>query len=379
MKKKTLALHALALAAGLLGSAHAEGLNVKLSGYGTVAGAVTNNDDLEFRSKTGRSKGVGESIDFGNDSRFGVQAVVDFSKELSFTGQLVGQRRMVGKEDADDGRDKDLDPQVEWFYAQYNITPNFSARLGRVVLPAFLMSDSLNVGYAAPWLRAPLHLYASQVMGNLDGVQLNWRDSFGGVNVSVQGSYGKAEGYGLLPHLGSFQVSSKESYAFSATAEYGDWLGRVGTVRLNTPFSGLPTHPTIHDNYVSAGLQYDNGTAVVMGEWAKRTENAMPYVGKIIEGKYAYLAAGWRFGPVLPMVIWSKADNDSSTLVPMSTARDKNHPKSIGVSVRYDIAPSIALKAQVDQYKANDPLAFVTPGTNDNKVSVFTVGADFVF
>jgi len=50
------------------------------------------------------------------------------------------------------------------------------------------------------------------------------------------------------------------------------------------------------------------------------------------------------------------------------------------VSLRYDVAPNIALKAQVDQFKANDPEAFVTPdATSQRKVSVFSLGADFVF
>lgn len=171
-----------------------------------------------------------------------------------------------------------------------------------MVLPVFLLSDSLNVGYAAPWLGAPLHLYSSQPMSNLDDVQANWRDSFGDVNLSAQATYGKAEAYGVLPHLGSFHIDSKDTYAFSATAEYRDWTARVDTVRLNTPFTGIPDiEPTIHDKYVSAGPQYDNGSALVLAEWAKRTQKAMPFVGKVIEGKYAYVAAGWRFGSVLPM------------------------------------------------------------------------------
>lgn len=377
--KKTPALHAVALAACAFTSAHAvevgNGVTVDVSGYGTVAATATNNDQLEFRSKASRSKGVGQSIDLGNDSRFGIQAVVKFNADLSVTGQLVGQRRMTGAEDADFGRDKDFDPQVEWLYAQYNALPSLNLRLGRVVLPAFLLSDSLNVGYAAPWLRAPLHLYSSQLMSNLDGVQANWRDSFGGVNLSAQATYGKAEAYGVLPNLGAFHIDSKDTYAFSATAEYSDWTARVGTVRLNTPFTGIPgIEPTIHDKYVSAGLQYDNGSALVLAEWARRTQNAMPFVGKVIEGKYAYVAAGWRFGSVLPMVIWSKADNE------MMGGADKTHPSSIGVSLRYDVAPNIALKTQVDQFKANDPEAFVTPdAASQRKVSVFSLGADFVF
>lgn len=376
MIKKIHAVHALALAAFMAGSACAAdgGVEVKLSGYGTVAATVTDSSDVAFRNNVWKTKGVSNSVDIGNDSRFGVQAVVFFNKQLSFTGQLVGQRRMTGVEDADFGKDKDLDPKVEWFYAQYAVTPGFNVRLGRSVLPAFLLSDSLNVGYAAPWLRAPMHLYASQALSTLDGVQLNWRDSLGGFNVGVQGSYGKSNGEYQLPILGSQTIQSEDTYGLNMVVERGNWLGRIGMVKAATP----GRFGSVKDKYIGAGMQYDDGQLIVMGEVAKRDQNKFAQIGNVafITGKYAYLAGGWRFGSVLPMIMWSKADHEQANLAGSTVVA---HPKSLGLSLRYDIAPNVALKAQSDQYKANDPLAFVTPSTTSDSIKVLTVGVDFVF
>src|SRR5690606_32482283 len=81
---------------------------------------------------------------------------------------------------------------VEWLFAQYSPTTNVDLRLGRVVLPAFMISDSRNVGYAQPWLRAPLEVYSQLPMSTLDGAQVNWRIPVGGAIVTIQPTYGSS-------------------------------------------------------------------------------------------------------------------------------------------------------------------------------------------
>lgn len=135
---------------------------------------------------------------------------------------------------------------------------------------------------------------------------------------------------------------------------------------------------SVKDKYISAGVQYDNGELLVMGEFAKRDQNKFAQIGNVafITGEYSYLAGGWRFGSVLPMILWSKAEDKSANFVGGVTVK---HLSSLGMSVRYDIAPNVALKAQIDRYKANDQLAFISPSTTAESVKVLTVGVDFVF
>lgn len=363
---------AAALVAAFAGTASAQGVDLKVSAYGTVAGAVTDDGSLQFHRNLLTSKGVSNSIDLASDSRFGVQVVAKFNERISFTGQILAQRRIKGIATTDLGQDKDFDPRIEWLYVQYDLTPSFNVRLGRTATPSFLLSDSLNVGYAAPWLRAPVHIYASQVLATMDGLQLNWRDSLGGVNLNAQLSYGKATADALL--AGALRtLNSRDTYAVNFSAEKGNWLGRVGMVTLSTQ----SLFGTIHDKYISAGLQYDNGDLVVMAEVAQRKQNKFAALGNkpILGGKYGYLAAGYRFGSVLPMLIYS-AEKGERTLGGPTVAYSRKAPS---ISLRYDAAPNVALKAQIDRFSANDSTAFVVPAADGHKVSVFTVGADFVF
>ena len=373
----------------------------KVSGYGTLAGTVTDDSDYEFRSSMNQSKGARKGFDFLTDSKLGVQAVANFNNGFSVTGQLLGQRRRV---DRTGDSNSDVEVGFEWLYAQYSPTTNLDLRAGRVVLPAFMISDSRNVGYSQPWLRAPMSVYAGMPMTNLDGAQINWRIPAGSAIISVQPTYGQS----------SFNVSSgtpagplvikdrsKWTAGLNVALEYGDWMVKAGQVRSHTPGVDLRLFGAslpgvtydLKDNFTSAGIQFDNGTAVVMAEWARRKMGEMPlnanlgvpwdsiylgtgYAGKPLAKSQAfYVAGGWRFGQVLPMLAYGQTRN-------MFTG-EKN--REVSGSVRWDFMNNVALKAQLSRYQARDTQAFVSPaaaGTPDysnKKVNVFSVGLDFVF
>lgn len=373
MKFKPLVLAA--AAAGLFQTAHAaDGApEIKVSGFGTIGATVTDDGDLQFRKTFTNGTGVDDKIDLGSESRVGLQGDVRFGNGLSVTAQLVAMRRLTGGTAAAP-EDKDLDPGVEWLFAQYQINDAFSVRLGRMQLPAFLLSDSLNVGYAAPWMRAPVHLYASEPFSRLDGLQGNWRQSFGGFNLGAQLSYGRTTQMIVLGTVGERKADYVAGLNF--TVESGNWLGRAGIVEMKFPSPSGALAP-IKDKYVSLGLQYDNGALLVMSEWAQRSENDQRALGNrpLVEGDYAYVSAGWRFGKLLPMLTWGQGDN--TTFLGTSFVNDKG--TQIGASLRYDIAPNVALKAQVDRFDGKDGSVFITRAPDDRHVHVFTAGVDFVF
>ncbi len=355
------------------------GPDIKISGFGTVAGAISDDGDLRLVRNVTHGKGISDSLDIGADSRLGLQGVVTFQKGFSATAQLVAQRRSSAGATVGTYEAKDFDLAFEWLFAQYQINDNFSVRLGRMQMPAFLLSESLNIGYAAPWLRAPVHLYTSEPFYRLDGVQMNWRANVGGVNLSAQLSHGETQSFisAGVPLPLNFVSDGGGVYGASLTAESGDWTGRLGLIRIKV-LPPLPGVDPIKDQYVSLGLQYDNGQALVLSEYAKRTENEQPALGGLpfARANYGYVAAGWRFGSVLPMLIISKGNHATlgATFSPVT-----HDSRSIGASVRYDVAPNIALKAQLDQYEAKDGLAFENRGNDDHKVRVLTAGFDFVF
>jgi hypothetical protein len=285
---------------------------------------------------------------------------------------------------------KDFDVGVEWLMAQYAATDTLDLRLGRVVLPAYMISDSRNVTYTQPWLRAPLEVYGAMALTTLDGVQAVWRIPVGGSVFSIQPSYGKSHPNQSISSAAS-GVVFKPPYArvtsLNATWEFGNWLARVGQVRSDNDKTTLDLAPgflpayvvDIKDKFTNFGVQFDNGSAIVMAEYATRRTNNTP--ANFISGgnkpwaetDHWYVAGGWRFGKWLPMLAYSRITDESAAAAPSQTGID--------LSLRYDLMTNVALKAQFSRYQSLDNTVFVTPTTvaNDHKVNVFAAGLDFVF
>lgn len=351
MKRHTLHTLVGALSLALGGFAHADdaGITHKISGYGTLAGTFTNTNEAEFVGSLGKFTGADKQIDTGVDSRLGLQGVVNFDSKFSMTAQALMVRRQA----------KDFDVGLEWFYGQYQPIPEVSLRLGRVMIPAFLLSDSINVGYAQQWMRAPGEVYAQMLTNTLDGVQVSGRKSFGAFVLSGQLASGKSEFSVVAPGLGPITVESDHVTSYNITAEYADWTARAGQTRMHTAGS--------QDEFSSAGLQYDNGTALVMAEATKRRNDTSMY-----NNKSWYVAGGWRFGKLMPMLAYGKVSPDQVNPVVLPN-------KSIAASVRYDVATNTAFKLQVNRAETASSTFINKSAATPAKATIVAFGLDFVF
>jgi hypothetical protein len=371
-KSKTLSLRAaivLAWGLGVTATASAEEFTTTLSGYGTVGGTFTSDKNFAYHHDPDEFTGASNTLDIGLDSRLGVQVVFDFGNGISVTAQELAKER----------GDKSFDLDTEWAYLQYQPTSDFKFRLGRVVTPTFLLSDSRNVGYAAPWFRAPNELYGIEPFQNFDGGQALWHRGVGPVAVSLQTGYGTTQTTLLL---GGNKYPIKANYVFnaSATLEYGGFLVRASQTKISTPLT-IPLSASYAvtfnavDKFTAFGAQYDNGKAIVLGEWAKRSQNTGPGLPLPVgESTSWYLTGGWRFGEFTPMVMYGKLDEGTTLLAPAG-----NFGTWSGI-LRYDIARNIALKAQVSRAQAANYAYWVTEDTTSTeRVNVYSIGADFAF
>jgi hypothetical protein len=370
IKKRTVRAAVCAtLLAGWAGSAAADDITTTISGYGTLGGTFTSDTKLAYHHDGTESTGASEQFDLGLESRLGLQAVVDFGSGFSVTAQeLIRQRNS-----------DDFSLGTEWLYVQYTPDSAWKFRLGRVVVPTFLLSESREVGYAAPWFRAPNEVYGSEPIQNMDGGQVMWSTNLGPVGLGLQGSFGNTK----LSFLNSGVVSDvtvKNMYNLSATLQYGNLLFRIAQTTLNIP-STIPLGPGfsvtfgLKDKFTSVGGQYDDGSAIVLAEWAKRSDSDVPFLGLPVSASNQwYVAGGWRFGKLTPLVIYGKAEPKNSLV---STEGSYG---TWSASLRYDVARNIALKAQISRPQAANSTYWVTPDpTSNRRVNVFSLGADFVF
>ncbi|MGP1666933.1 MAG: hypothetical protein ACTS5I_13670, partial [Rhodanobacter sp.] len=93
-------------------------------------------------------KGARKSGSVLVDSRIGGQLDVTFNSALSATVQATAMQNAKG----------DFAPQLQWAFLRYKFNSHVSARVGRLGFPAYLVSDYRYVGYANPWVRAPLEV-----------------------------------------------------------------------------------------------------------------------------------------------------------------------------------------------------------------------------
>lgn len=374
MQLNVKASFAAAACATLLGvsAARADGITTSLSGFGTVGGAFTSDKNFTYRPISTDFSGASSTLDIGLVSRLGVQAVFDFGSGFSVTAQELADQR----------GDSTFSLGTEWFYLQYQPIQDFKFRLGRVVVGTFLLSDSINVGYASTWFQAPPELYGLQPFQNLDGGQILWHHGFGPVTVGLQTSYGTAKATFSVngaPIVANLQYISNSS----VTVEYGDFLVRVSKTRDASPQT-LPLSPTFSVNFnalsefTSVGAEYDNGKAIVMGEWAKATGNNVSNTISFLEtpetgSSSFYVAGGWRFNKLTPMVMYGKYHSDHTLL-----SAEGDYHAWTGI-LRYDVVRNVALKAQISRPQESDQVYGTATDPSTKRVNVFSLGADFVF
>ena len=346
-----------------------DGISTTISGYGTVGGTYTSDGAYAYHHDVTEFTGAANRFEVGLESRLGVQAVFDFGSGFSVTAQEVARRR--GSEDFELG--------TEWLYLQYSPTPDWQFRVGRVVLATFLLSDSREVGYAATWFRAPNEIYGSDPFNSLDGGQVLWRHNLGPAVLKLQSSYGNTK---ASIQFNGQTFSGETNYVFNASAsiEYENILLRVAQTKINSPIT-LPLSATysvsfnVQDKYNTVGLQYDDGKAIVIGEWAKRSEPAGPGLPLPLAGSSQwYLAGGWRFGKLTPMLIYAVEKSDEALVNPAGNFR------TWSANLRYDVIRNVALKAEVSRPQAANAVYWVTPNyASSERVNVYSFGADFVF
>lgn len=341
------------------------GPEFKFSGFGTLGLVSTDNDNAQFRTGLRQDRGAQKSADFGVDSRLGLQLNAKFSSMFSGVAQVVTSHV--------DGADR---PRVEWLYGQAAVAPWLDVRLGRMVMPAFMVSDSLNVGYAMHWVRPPTEVYGQYPISSFDGGQLAFHTQWGNTNVSAQVSTGQAEGHMYTYGL-DYKLSSSSLVALNLQLENGSWLFRVGQVQAPDTELANPFRPTKFDDvFTGVGLQYDNGDLLVMSEYVTRRSDKGAASNGRLDTDSVYVSAGYRFGAWMPYVALSqfKANNPAGYLLTSNTRRTS------AIGVRWDVYKSVALKAQYESAQPSMQFVNAKPSLAAlPTVNALSLTVDFVF
>ncbi len=389
---------------------------VRISGFGTGALTWTNTDKAEF-ARPNQASGADKDVTTGVDSNFGVQADYAVNSWLSVTGQGLVRK------DAQD----DFGAELAWAFAKAKVSDDLAIRVGRMGLPAFMISDYRNVGYANTMLRPPAEVYSQMLFNTIDGADVIWQHSYGDTTYTAQFAVGKSK----VDIAGGPSLEGRRVTALNLVAEHGPLTVRFGRVdgrlslnnsaslatllnTLNTVAAGykfpqaaqLAKDIDVRDkkaSFTSLGATLDWNNIVVQSEYAKRKTDS--YINDTTSW---YVMGGYRIGKFLPYYSHAKLSIDGSVHNGMPAACPAGYPAACtptlamlngivsnlrytGVSqgeqqtdtigLRWDFRSSVALKVQFDRVRPNKAAGLLInaqPGFK-GPVTVGAVALDFVF
>jgi len=278
-------------------------------------------------------------------SRAGLQVNARINDEAEAVVQLLAR-----------GSD-DFAVEAQWAYLAYNVRPDITVRAGRLVLPFYLHSQYLNVGYAYPWVELPTEVYDTIPANTMEGIDATWNINTGNINHKLNVFWGSLE-----TEAGGVLFESDHQHGINLRSTLGNWTSWLGyaTTLISVDLSANPvTAPfapfspdRAYAHFIGTGLQYDNGSLVLMGE---ATELKISTPGNWFPRLPAgYLMAGYRFGKLMPHVTWAYGyAEDSADVDPLAQPLYDNfasRQKSWTVGARYELASGIALKADASHY-----------------------------
>ena len=382
--------------------------NLEFNGFGTLGVVHSDEQNADFVNDPFASQGAGYSHDWSAevDSRLGLQATLHLTPILSSVVQVVSEKHYDGS----------YAPEIEWANVQYDITPNLSIRVGRMVQSSFMASEHRKVNYATPWVRPPQEIYRLIPVANFDGVDMRYRYPVGKATNELQMNFGGGSvdySTGSIDASDSWGVSHRTHWGDATLfASYGEL--KVSADELSQFFDvyrlfGLPGEQLAsryevdgkRTSLLSLGLGYDPGSWFVMGEWARSSSPSL-----LGESEGAYMTLGYRVAEWTPYVGVARAKVTSNTSEPGLNAALYPSPfaegaqllngmlnellssgiqqESITVGARWDFRPGMALTAQYDHIDMrsgtsggliNQQPEF-TPG---GRINLFSLSLDFVF
>ena len=370
----------------------------KFSGFGTLGVAGSDNDRVDFISNLTQPNGAGYTRDWTAtlDSRVGVQLTFLPTDKFSAVLQVTAEQDW----------DNSWNPDVEWAFLQYALTPNLSVRAGRMVLPLYMFSEFRKVGFALPWVRPPNEFY-NVPNHTVDGLGVLYQRRFGAVNYTFYGTYGEDDS--RFP--GDVHSKAREAFTLSNTFEYKDTSFRASYGRAKLTLEDLddffaiyrnfgPEGEAIYDEFsirdreysqLALGVWHDPGKWFAGGEWSRGFSDSF-----IQPGDSWYITGGYRFNKLTPYLTYSKTRRDHGTtpqlsgptLAPLNdllfTFVGPIRQSTITVGTRWDFAENAAFKVQLDhimtEENSNTLFTNVQPNFDEgDSVNLLSLTVDFVF
>jgi len=316
LRQHLLLCSCLLLIAGFSASVHSEddqgshrpsdfGLaGLEWSGFARSVAGYLESDGSSFN-------GYRDNIRVNQQSLLALQPSYHVSDQLSLTGQFVAH----SSDDRDSG--------TEWLYLNYQPSDAWQLRAGKLRMPFFSYSDSIDVGFSYPWITAPVQVYNNYLFSTFHGASASYRRAGLNYALDIEGYYGYFDGdifaagsrvdvdaevkdlRGIVVKLRSHNIGLRLSYHQGENEtdlpELQPLQQGLQQAGFNNLANDLDSKGTIRVS--QAALSYDGLTSFYKAEWVKtRTEFSLTP-----EFTGYYFTAGLHIGSWTPHLTYASS------------------------------------------------------------------------
>ena len=367
------------------------------SGFGRFILGHLDDQNAEYAGYTNK-------LSVNKQSLLGLQADYTFNNKFSVTTQFVAY--------TEDQRNSGL----EWLYATYQPNNALHIKFGRQRIPFFNYSDSLDVGFAYPWLTLPQQFYDTAFFSTFDGILANYEFSISGGYINYEAYWGRFDD---KIYLASTEIDTKVIglVGFNATLGYNNFTLRAsyneGDVNIKqdeaAQFGEILRQLGFDKNadwlnangliqFYQFSANYENLDYFVRSEIAKMVGKG----GLVADIDSFYVSVGYNFYPYTVYLSYSEKDlhfdhipneipfglsPEIDTLayayqgVLAAFPDDKANGTKIGI--RWDWRTNIAIKGEMTFVKGKDAIsndyALKDLGGFDGQAILYQFGIEWVF
>lgn len=382
-----------------------ESLESRVSGFGTLALVHGGDDELGFRKSLANEGAFGE-WQLESDTVLGLQLDTNYTDRLSSTLQLVAKSRLSDR----------LSDNLEWGFIRYDKEYGGTVRVGRVALDLFMMSEYKDVGLAYNWVRPPVEMYGLLPLFNIDGIDYSYPFTFNNNRLELKVGLGRSkilvdlQGVESDAEMDSVAISSLSYFVGDAKFKLTAASASLKAIESDTLdkfveslslFAGY--EPLINTfqvdgeriNYFSLGYQQrwqgwsliseitylDSKTPVFLS-----SRSAYIHIGKRIADATFYSTVSTVRGTDKPYDLTIPVGTVEPLLSLLQGAKSLLDMGAIGqdtiaVGARWDIYPTVALKAQWDRSWIPEDKAFLwdRKARGGSVMDTFTLNVSFTF
>jgi hypothetical protein len=382
------------------------------NGFGTLGVVHSSEGQADFVSSSLKPKGAGYSDDWS----LAVDSLIAGQVTANVTPKLTAVVQVIAAQNYDDS----YTPNTEWANIKYEFSSTFNARIGRTVLPVFLVSDLRKVNYVNAWVRPPVELYGLVPVSTIDGIDLNYRFRVGDVSNNIKAIYGNSQNQ-LPDSAGGGTVTVNDQLGIVYDGEYRALTVHLAYVKsddvtlqsVEPLFDALrqfgPQGIAIANKYdpndtplsfIGIGGTYNPGPWFLTSEWGTTRSNSL--IGK---RSAWYVTAGYRVGKFTPYLTFAETTANElsdreltiSALPPflagpgeaINAALAENlgplpDQQTISAGIRWDFMDNVCLTVQFNHADigsdSDGTLGNIQPGFEPGgSFNVFSASVDFVF